>query len=227
MLHRHNIHTAHHFTQAKEAWVLKHLTVVGLRLQKELQGIRCLSLEQTPPPKKSIGRSRAFGRPISLLTELKSAVASYTASAARALRKQNSVTGNLRLHIETARAFEPYHNEAITIQLHAPTASTPDLIRSAHKGLEHIFRKGCAYFRAGIMFVDIGPQEGRQADCFAPDLYPKHKQVLMNLVDELNTKFGRNTLRFASEGVAQKWQMKQFHRSKHFTTRWDELKKVR
>ena len=226
LLKKHDIKTAYHFTLARETWILKHLTIVGLRLQKELKGIRCLSLEQTPPPKKSIGRSRAFGRPVSMLKELKSAVSSYTASAARALRSQSSVTGCLQVHIETGQAFEPYHNEAITIRLHAPTASTPDLIHCALQGLQRIFREGCAYFRAGVMLMDIGPIKGRQVDCFAPDLYPQKKQILMNLVDDLNAKFGRNTLRFASEGLSQKWHMKQFHRSKHFTTNWNELRVI-
>jgi DNA polymerase V len=226
LLRQNEIKTAYHLTLKNDTWVLKRLTVLGLRLKKELQGIRCLSLEQTPPPKKSIGRSRAFGRSVSLLPELKSAVASYVASAARALRKQASVTGCLQVHIETGRSFEPYHNDAITIRLHAPTASTPDLIHCAFRGLQQIFREGCAYYRAGVMLMDIGPMAGRQADCFAPDQYPKKKQVLMNLVDDINAKFGRNTLQFAAEGLAQKWHMKQFRRSKHFTTNWKELRVI-
>jgi DNA polymerase V len=76
------------------------------------------------------------------------------------------------------------------------------------------------------MLMDIGPMAGRQADCFAPDQYPKKQQVLMNLVDDINAKFGRNTLRFAAEGLAQKWHMKQFRRSKHFTTNWKELRVI-
>lgn len=222
-LQQHGIKTAYQLTQARDAWIQKHLTIVGLRLVKELRGIRCLPLELAPAPKQSIGRSRAFGRSISLLKELKEAVASYTASAARVLRRQSLVTGCLQVHIETGRTFVPYRSDAITIRLHAPTASTPDLIRCAIQGLEQIFREGCSYYRAGVMLMDIGPQDGRQADMFALDSYPKRKQALMAVVDDINARLGRNKVKFAAEGLKQKWQMKQYRRSKRFTTRWDEL----
>jgi DNA polymerase V len=225
-LQQHGIETAYQLTRARDAWIQKHLTIVGLRLVKELRGIRCLPLELAPAPKQSIGRSRAFGRSISLLRELKEAVASYTALAARALRRQNSVTGCIQVHIETGRSFLPHRSDAITIRLHAPTASTPDLIRCALQGLEQIFREGCSYYRAGVMLIDIGPQDGRQADMFAPDLYPKRKQALMAVVDDINARLGRGTVRFAIEGMKQKWRMKQFKRSKNYTTRWNELRVV-
>ena len=225
-LRQNGMETALQVCGAQNPWLLKHLTVVGLRIVHELRGIPCLSLEQAPPPKKSIGRSRAFGHPVSLLKNLKEAVASYTASAAHALRRQHAVAGCLQVHIETGRTFLPRHSEAVTLMLHAPTASTPDLIRYALNGLEQMFRPGCAYHRAGVMLMDLVPVCSRQADLFAPDLYPKKKQALMAVVDDINARWGRGTVRFAIEGLRQKWQMRQFHRSNRYTTRWDELRMV-
>jgi DNA polymerase V len=37
------------------------MTVVGLRLKQELQGISCLSLNEVQEPKKEIGTAKSFG----------------------------------------------------------------------------------------------------------------------------------------------------------------------
>ena len=43
----------HDFTQMPESWVLKHMTVVGLRLQKDLKGVQSIDMEEVEK-KKSI-----------------------------------------------------------------------------------------------------------------------------------------------------------------------------
>lgn len=56
--------------------------VVGLRLQRELQGHSCLPLDLAPSPKQETCVSRSFSRPITSLTELREAVATYVVRAA-------------------------------------------------------------------------------------------------------------------------------------------------
>lgn len=52
----------------------------------------------------------------------------------------------------------------------------------------------------------------------------------MSVLDRLNSRFGRGTVRMASSGVAKGaapssagWQMRQERRTPRYTTRWDEL----
>ena len=46
---------------------------------------------------------------------------------------------------------------------------------------------------------------------------------LDTLVDQLNRKYGTNTVRYGSMGFEQKWRMRQERKPRGFTTRWEEL----
>ena len=223
LLNSYGIKTAYQLTQARDSWIRKHLTVVGLRLAWELRGVSCLPLEQAPAPKKAIARSRSFSRPLHRLDELKEPVAAHAAAAAQVLRKQGSVASCIQIHIETSRFAEPYYGNAVSVQLAVPTASTPELVRLAHQGLGHIFKEGHRYRRAGILLTGIAPRESLQIDLFTKGYYNDRKRELMEVVDRLNEKWGRGVVRFAAEGLEQNWRMKQLRKSPCFTTRWEEL----
>lgn len=45
----------------------------------------------------------------------------------------------------------------------------------------------------------------------------------MAVVDLINKVFGRDVLRFASQGTEQPWRMRQERLSPRFTTRWREI----
>ena len=55
----------------------------------------------------------------------------------------------------------------------------------------------------------------------------KRKEVLMNAFDFINQKYGKNSLRIASEGVEKKWLMKKSRCSSSFTTNLKDLLIVR
>ena len=227
LLREHGIETAYQLTRAPDRWIRKHLTIVGLRLVWELRGISCLPLEQAPAPKKSIARSRSFGRPLHTLEELEEPVAAHVAAAAQALRKQRSAAAWLQVSIETSRFAGPYYGRIVAASLPSPTASTPELVRAAHQGLERIFREGYIYRRAGVLLTGLVPQDALQLNLFTPGYYDDKKKALMEVVDRVNATWGRGTLRFAAEGLEQPWKMKQSRRSPHFTTRWAELPLIR
>ena len=62
--------------------------IVGIRLLRELNGISCLPLDLSPPPKKATCVSPSFARPVTSLSDLKEAIATHTSRAAEKLRKQ-------------------------------------------------------------------------------------------------------------------------------------------
>jgi DNA polymerase V len=43
------------------------------------------------------------------------------------------------------------------------------------------------------------------------------------MLDAVNRKMGRSTLKVASEGFNKPWQMKQAHKSPHYTTQWSDI----
>lgn len=45
----------------------------------------------------------------------------------------------------------------------------------------------------------------------------------MSIMDQINVRMGRGTLKLASEGFKQPWKMKQGNKNPNYTTNWDEL----
>ena len=52
------------------------------------------------------------------------------------------------------------------------------------------------------------------------------RPALMTVLDNANNRWGRGTLRVATEGIKKPWQMKRERVSPAYTTRWDEIPQV-
>lgn len=219
------IKNAKQFKYADEKQIRKKMTVMGARTQAELKGISCINLEEINPPKKAIVSSRSFGQPVVTLQELKEAVAAYTSNAAQKLRKQNSLAQNLTVFINTNyfKAEDPQYGNSISFKLPMASNYTPELIHLAHAGLEKIFKPGYKYKKAGIMLTNIVDEGDLQYNLFInPELNQKRND-LMKSIDNIQNRFGKNSLFIGAEGIHQNWKMKRLMLSKNFTTRLDEL----
>ena len=51
-------------------------------------------------------------------------------------------------------------------------------------------------------------------------------EKLMAVLDQINVKYGRSTVRLAAEGYSRPWAMRATLKSPAYTTRWSELPKV-
>ncbi len=227
LLSAHSILTARQFKEARTPWVRKHLDVTGARTRYELRGIQAIPLETTPKPKKQLACALNFGRPIQLLEELAEAVATYVATVAGRLRRQNSLAGSLTVFIQTDRfpANAPQYAHSRSTTMLFPTAFTPDLIAEALQLLRAMFQPGSRYRKAGVLLGKIVPADTLQGDLFNLFSLEEHekKRRLMAAVDLINETWGNNTLFFGSQGIHRDWKMRQAKRSSRYTTQWDEL----
>ncbi len=226
-LQNHGIMTARDLKYADEQWIRKYLTVTGHRIVLELRGISCIPLEIVRPTKKGIMCAKSFGQEVKEYTELAEAVACYVARAAEKLRSQDSQAASLTVFVRTNHFNKeiPHYENSYSIRLSSPTAYTPDLIRSALKGLYAIFQEGLKYKKAGVMLSKITPLAHVQPDLFGDvslfDYYRKGR--LMAVVDAINTIYGRDSLFFAVQGSSRPWKMQQFKLSGRYTTQWSEI----
>jgi DNA polymerase V len=229
MLRSAGVRTVRDLMLAPDHWVRKRMHITGLRTVMELRGISCLALEDAAPPKKGIVCSRSFGRPVSSLDELSEAVASYAARGAEKLRGQGGAASFLTVFIATNRFVpeDPQYSNGVTVPLPAPSSYTPLMIRTALQLLGRIYRPGFRYKKAGVMFSGIVPQWDRQLDLFRPVRETERQQRLMRVMDGVNREMGRDSLYFASQGIARAWGMRRAYLSRRYTTRWDELPVVR
>jgi DNA polymerase V len=224
-LRSYGITTAKQLRDADPALIRKKMGINGLRLIEELKGQSCYALDDHPAPKKNITVSRSFGTPIAKLDDLKEALASYAERGGEKLRRENQVAGVVTVFLMTDR-FRPeqfYYNTE-TIRLAVPTNHSPDLIRAALAGLEAMYVRGCLYKKAGIFFQELGTAVMVQRGLF--DTVDRDRSDrLMDSLDRINTRMGRDTLRYAAAGLSadQPWRTAFQHRSPAWTTRWDQL----
>ena len=199
--------------------------VVMERTCNELRGISCLELEDVMPPKQQIMSSRSFGAPVETIEELRESVASYLASAAEKLRRQNSVAGAVYVFVLTNRfkEDEPQYNAGITVPMDDATDDTLALTSAALRGLAAIFRPGFRYKKTGVMLTLLSDKGARQATLFDDPVAREKSEKLMEAMDAINREFGRGTLRSGASGIVQRWAMRAENRSPRYTTRWDEL----
>jgi len=224
---RNGIHTALQLRNANDDFIRDNMTVVGLRIVHELRGVSCIPLEMVHPPRKGIVSSRSFGRPVKTLAELRESVADYMASASERLRGQKSVASFIHVFVATNRfKNEPQYSNFITQRLPVPTASTQDLITYALINLLKIYRPGYRYKKAGVMLSGIMPDNQAQLDLFTPFKYRANRKIIMGAMDEINNRWGSDTVQFAAAGIGQLWQMRQSRKTPRFTTQWGEIPAV-
>ena len=225
MLHSNNIHNAWELSKTDYHWIKKQMTVVGLRTAMELNGISCIDIETDIAPRKEIVSSKSFGKPVSEFQELSEALSAYCVRAVEKLRSQNLVASQIMVFLSTNRFktnLPQYANYALT-KLPVPSAYTPDFLIAARSILKQIYRPNYQYKKVGIMLSDLMHQSQAPLDFFAPTYLDDKRKDIMNCMDKINRKMGKEVLTYAGVGVKQEWQMRREMLSSRFTTCWKEI----
>ena len=218
------INTAWDLRRMPEGWVKDNLTVVGLRLQKELKGEPCIPLENQPQKKKEICTSRSFGTMVTELDELKQAVSMYATRCAEKLRTQNSCTNLVEvfLHTNPFRPDLPQYKNVRFVRLPVASNSTLSIVQAALRGLRSIYRAGYQYKKAGVIVSGLVPSNTIQYNLFHSTDEDRHMR-LMNAMDTVNDREGRDILRVAEQGFDRRWTLRQERLSPCYTTRWADF----
>lgn len=224
-LQQQGVETALQLRNVELPWVRQLMGIVGVRLVQELRGIACLPLELCPTPRKSCCVSRSFGRPVEGLPDLKEAVATYAARAAGKLRQDKLQAGVVTVFIATNRfkPGEPQYSSSIAVPLPYPANDSLTLIQAATAAVEHLYRPGFTYQKAGVLLTELSPIGMVQGNLFADLAQVQRREGLMQLVDTLNHRHGAGTVFWAAEGLTKNWQTRAAKRSPRYTTRWSDL----
>ncbi len=226
-----NINTAWDLRNMSEDWARKNLGgVVGVRLIKELRGQPCIEMKDPLETKKMIATTRMFGKPVYELRELREAVATYITRAAEKLRRQNSAAKTISVFLVTNNYSSHYEYKPASSSLYTTlpfaTSLTNLLIEHAMPLVEQLYRKGSKYLKAGVILSSIVPDNAVQFNLFEQPSHHNEKK-LMKMIDNVNFSMRNDVLKFASSGTKRDWKMRQELRSPRYTTRWDELYKVK
>ena len=211
------------FTQLPDAWVRKHMSVLGLRLKKDLSGVSSIQLEEIIPIKKGIATTRSFEGTITQFSDLEERISTFATSCAEKMRKQRSSCNALLVFVRSdphKKGGFPYRNSCV---LPLPYATNSSILLSKHAvmGLQKIFKKGVHYKKAGVMIMGLIPTEKRQLSIFQNN-NNKHL-TLMQSVDRIHKRFGPHRIKLANQDLNRTWKMKQEHLSQRFTTELNEI----
>jgi DNA polymerase V len=228
-LHAKGVCTAAQFRELPDPWIRSEMTVVGLRTAWELRGRSCLDLELMRPDRKTLVRSRSFGRQVESKQELRQALAKHAQRGTEKLREEGLVAKGIKVFITTKRFGDPPHySNGVAGSLSDHTARGSAFVNAARRLLEPIYRSGHGYKKAGVCFYNIRPSRPHQESLFSRRR--REDEQLMEAVDRINQSFGKGTIGLASAGLpsakgnlGRSWTMEQRDRSPRYTTCWDEI----
>ncbi|RJK84475.1 translesion error-prone DNA polymerase V subunit UmuC [Vibrio cholerae] len=222
------ITTALDLANASPRAIRDQFSVVLERTVRELNGESCIELEEIPPTKKQIVCSRSFGVKVTQFELLREAVCEYATRATEKLRKEQQQAKVMTVFIRTSpfKDNEPQYSNSASGELLIPSCDTRDFIELANHLLKRIWKDGFRYAKAGVMlsdFYDLG--------MFQPGLFDdvstrSNSQQLMSVLDTINQS-GAGKVFFAGQGTKKDWSMKREHLSPAYTTRWDQLPRVK
>jgi DNA polymerase V len=225
------IKTVQDLVRMDPATIRRGWSVVLERTVRELQGMPCIGLDDSPEPKKEIACTRSFGHPVLDLSALTEAVTEFSSRAAEKVRKQQSLAGDVMVFIRTSPfRKDAQYSRSIVVPLLRPSADTSVIVQAAVMGLQAIYRPGYKYAKAGVMLLDLQPDSVVQAELDLGDGGTleelNEKTRLMTALDTINRRFGKGTMKMASAGLAgdrRVWSMKQERRTPAYTTKWADI----
>ncbi|EPG0798768.1 translesion error-prone DNA polymerase V subunit UmuC [Vibrio cholerae] len=222
------ITTALDLANASPRAIRDQFSVVLERTVRELNGESCIELEEIPPTKKQIVCSRSFGVKVTQFELLREAVCEYATRATEKLRKEQQQAKVLTVFIRTSpfKDNEPQYSNSASGELLIPSSDTRDFIELASHLLKRIWKDGFRYAKAGVMLSDFYEPGMFQPGLFDDVSTRSNSQQLMSVLDTINQS-GAGKVFFAGQGTKKDWSMKREHLSPAYTTRWDQLPRVK
>ena len=221
------INTTYDFINLEDGWVRKNMSVVGVRLKKELEGKSVLNLEEIRSPKKAIATTRSFEGTITDYEKIKERISTFAICCAEKLRAQKSNCNSIYVFVRSNKfqKNKTQYRNGILMTIPFSTNSNMIISKYAIEGLKKIFKQGINYKKAGAIVMGLDSSNNHQLNLFDNE-DPKHK-YLMKTIDFIQKKEGQSKIKLASQDLRKRWKMKQEKLSPNYTCKVDEIIKVK
>ena len=206
----------------EDAWVRKMMSVNGLKTVSELREISCLDLEETSATRKSCCTTRSFGKPLVNLDDIEQAVTTFARRATERIRGENLTASTVSVFLRT-NPFDRnrYYSNSSTTTLSYPTYDTVQIVKIALQLTKIIFRENYKYKKAGVLLSGFYEKGTETKDLFSEARYRSPK--LMSAVDQINERYGSDTIQIATECQMGKWKQKRKNCTQSYTTQLDNV----
>lgn len=221
----HSLMTVADLLHADPARVQKLFGIYGMRLRAELSGESSKGHRDVDELPKTIMSTRSFSKTTDQLSVLEEALAYHVSRAAEELRAKEAVAGRIVVMIMTSRHSDWFlkggGRESV---LSLPTSDTTVLLKEAKRLAKEMFEAGVPYKKAGIVLGNIQTIGFSQPKLFGETT---DNSELMQAVDKLNKKLGIDSVTIGRAKYKEGWSNRHDHRSKRYTTSWNELQTIK
>ena len=214
--------TAYDFTQLNDEWVRKTLSITVWKLQKDLQGISKIEMDE-PTRKRAIATTRSFDYAYDDINYIKERISTFATSCAEKLRNQGSSCHMIVVMLRSDRHKKgaEQHRASTIVSFPYPTDSSLLISTQAVNAVKTIYKKGIKYKKAGVIVTGLVPTDNYQLNMFSRE-DPKHKP-LMSAIDTLNRKYKGRKIKLGNQDLERTWKMRQERLSPRYTTNINDI----
>ena len=196
-LRKQGIVTVLDFVFKDKHWIEANMALPYKRLYHELRGTSLVPVRKSKRLQKSISKTGTFYPPTSDIDFLKSHLSKNIEVACAKARRHDLRAKKVSIFIK--RQDFIYHKSSITL---SRGTSTPEhILRHALKSLQHIYKPDLLYRSTGVRLSDL-EFGGSQQDLFEEHIEVESMTTMYGFVDELNKRYGKNTVHLASSNRA-------------------------
>ena len=226
-LQSNSIKTAYDLYSSDPRWVRQHLGVVGERTYRELHGEMCFPIIESPDTKKQCRVSRSFESYVENFKELEQRIISYATRASEKIRSDQLQAKRITVFIRSNKfnkKNQPYYGDK-TYSFISPTNDLFEIVRLAVKALNHIYKPGIKYKKAGVLLSDLSSEGIYNRDLF---FQRSEKELLKKMrvnrvFDQLNSRYGSGTICIAKENYEKFYLTRRKNLSPAYTSSFYEL----
>ncbi len=204
-LKKYGIYTIGDFTKADPEWLHRVFSVVLPSLQKQVLG-EVVDLPKQKEGIKSMSRDRAFFRTESY-KDLHSQMSMNIEHLSSRMRKEGLLTKRIGLVLRDINLN--YESSFLTLSF--PTRDPQFLLKKADELLKVLFKEGFIYNQISVSCSGLG-NDPIQQDLFGEIKETESKSNVLDLIDNLEDKFGKTCINLASSMKAKDNVKKVFNR---------------
>lgn len=218
------INSAFELSKLPPGLARKQFSIEVERTVRELNGEVCKLWDEARADKKQIFSTRSMGERITDVESLLQALSKHLGIAAAKARQQGSTCKAMLLFASNSPHDERPVSYKTVVHFPCPTNCTVELTQALTAAAPKLFRDGVRYYKIGVGLIELASERHSQLDLFHS---PSAKSGLMQTVDELNQRYGTDTLFVAAQGIEHKWAMRRDLLTPQYTTKWRSLPRVK
>ncbi len=192
-----NINNARELGATSVEFIRKHLNVLGGRTVLELRGKKCIPFESTIADKKSIAHTRSFGETLTDHPEIRNAILHFGTRAVERMRRDKLVAKSVTVFMQTNRFKKKYESNSFTYNSIYHSNLKHEINKWVMDCFEKIYVPNLRYKKAGVILGDLVNTKLMSNRLYENEVFMRWNH-LADVMDELNYRYGRDTVRLAN-----------------------------